>query len=478
MPSPDPPSASRSGKKSTAILSEEGSSASDDSDFDPEIQAAEGRSTRSSVAASKAKTTGPSKVFSKQHAVFPKSSSKSKGKSKDATVTLPPKKRPLEVISIPPLSHFVNSEARTLFASCTISRPIVYEKAFDFTTLPPGVRLFVAQLGWIKALDSFPQVNLTMVHEFYANFSEEISAEVKLKSRDPISVFVRGIDVDISPSKIRQVLSLPSTEKGIMSRVKQSISEVTLAVLAENFYSISPTEPISEGYLSSQYMSEWYKAMGFLARSLLTPSTQTSKIPFQQGALINYFCTKGNPPLPAEYYMYQAIRKAAVPHRRAIKSSLVFPALITLLCVTAGVQVWNRDVVLGPIARIDQVTIAKSSAQSNFYVEPLEHTLLKREIKKSLDRGVATIIAEVSSSVGGRIDDLTKSLTTLLGRGRRVRRTPDLVSSSGEKDKPAAPIGTAVPEISEGESSDEAISGDDGYADAEDDLDAFPTDSL
>lgn len=91
------------------------------------------------------------------------------------------KKRALEVILVPPLAYFVDSEAGTLFTFCNISRPIVYEKTINISTMLPFVKIFVTRLGYVNALESFQQVNLTMVHEFYANFSEDINVEVKLK---------------------------------------------------------------------------------------------------------------------------------------------------------------------------------------------------------------------------------------------------------------------------------------------------------
>lgn len=469
-------------------------SESSDSDF----RATKRRSARSSVDPSpadlKSKSAGSSKSTSKKTAPVSLKSSVSKAKrkssgAKDTKAPLPPKKRALEVIPIPPLAHFVDSAARTLFASCTMSRPVVYEKAIDFSTLMPMVKIFVAQLGWVKALESFPPVNLTLVHEFYANFPEDIPVEVKLRTRDPIHVFVRGIQVDISPSNIRQVLSLPQTDKGVMSRVKTFISEASLDTLATNFYSTAPTEPFTECYLSSQYMTEWYKTMGFLARTMLTPTTQTSKIPHHQAALIDYFCTKGHPILPAEYYMFQAIRKAAVPQRHAIKSSLVFPSLITLLCVAAGVQVWDKDMILPPIPPVDRLTIAKSSAQSHFYVETLEHTLLKRDIKKSLDQAFAAALTDVKASISDQLADLKTTLTGMLdklarptpARARTKRTTPDSESSAGDTIKEDTPIleDTLVDDAArEGESSDEPISAGATNQDDDADLDDVAADSV
>ena len=298
-------------------------------------------------------------------------------------------------------------------------------------------------------------------------------------------MIIRGIQVDISPSKIRQVLSLPQTEKSIMPKVKAYISAISLDDLAATLYTTAPTEPVTECYLSSQYMTEWYKTMGFLARTMLTPTTQTSKIPHQQAALIKYFCTKAHPLLPAEYYMYQAIRKAAIPQRTAIKSSLVFPALITLLCVDAGVQVWEKDVILAPIPPVDRLTISKSSAQSPFYVEPLEHTLLKKEIKKTLDQAIAAAVSEVKLTLTDQLTDLKTTLIGMLSQSARPAAAmggpshipSDSGSSSGTKLAMDTPMEDADQAVAEGESSDEAISGD-GDQTAEIDLDDVAEDSV
>lgn len=58
-----------------------------------------------------------------------------------------------------------------------------------------------------------------------------------------------------------------------MSLVKKFILEATLDGLATNLYSTTLTKPLSECYMSSQYMTEWYKTMGFLARTMPTPTT-------------------------------------------------------------------------------------------------------------------------------------------------------------------------------------------------------------
>lgn len=70
----------------------------------------------------------------------------------------------------------------------------------------------------------------------------------------------------------------------------------------------------------------------------------------------------------------------------------------------------GQSVVLGPIPPVDCVTIAKSSSQSNLYVESLEHTLLKRKIKKTLDLDITAAITEVKASIRDLIFDLKITL--------------------------------------------------------------------
>lgn len=60
--------------------------------------------------------------------------------------------------------------------------------------MPQGVKHFVEKLGWLKALESLPKVNITMVQEFYANFpTGNIKSEIRLRSDEPIMVWVRGV---------------------------------------------------------------------------------------------------------------------------------------------------------------------------------------------------------------------------------------------------------------------------------------------
>lgn len=62
--------------------------------------------------------------------------------------TIPPKKRSHEVFysKIPPLSHFVDADALTLFCTVLVEKRIVFERSFAFDTLHPKVKEFVEDL--------------------------------------------------------------------------------------------------------------------------------------------------------------------------------------------------------------------------------------------------------------------------------------------------------------------------------------------
>lgn len=84
------------------------------------------------------------------------------------------------------------------------------------------------------------------------------------------------VEVDICLVRIREVLSLLVTEKNTMPSVFKFIDTITIDELAASMYSNLHTSPIHDSFLTSGFMSEC-KTMGFLARSLLTPTTQTIK---------------------------------------------------------------------------------------------------------------------------------------------------------------------------------------------------------
>ena len=444
------------GSESNSTTSLSGTESSDP-EFDVKKEAPNRPRTRSTVATSakdgktkppKGKSAGSSALGGKtsygRHKKARPSTFLSKGKNKatkELPSPLPPKKRTIEVFPVPSVSNFVDPAARTLCTSITTSRPIVYERGFDFPSLPPFVEKHVEDLGWKQALESFPKVNLSLVYEFYANFSELISCDVKVKSKQPINVWVRDIHVDISPLAIRKALKLPSTENGVVSWVKKFIEGCSIQFLGDKLYTDGYDEPVTTSHLFSQYMSEFSKCMSFVVRSLLTPSTQTSKITQKQAALMLYIMQPNNPVLPAEYYIYQNIHRAAVLQRKSLKASLLFPAVITKLCIDAGVDIQDDDIIVPHVQPVDFVTIHKSAGQAGIYVESLEHTALKKEMQGMVDKAVAAMDSRFQA-IDIKLDKLKEFIKELAttesaktaeaGAGTAV---PDNDSRSGSQEK-------------------------------------------
>lgn len=228
------------------------------------------------------------------------------------------------------------------------------------------------------------------------------------------------------------------TEKNTMAKVFEFIKNISIDVLASFMYSTSPNEPIPDSFLTSGQMSEWYKFMAFLARSLLTPTTQTSKIPHQQAALVAYFCDRTRPLLPAEYYIFQAIKRASAPQRLSSISSLVFPATITLLCLMSGVEVHNDDAIALPVSPVNRVTIAKSATQTRLYVESLEQTLLKKEMKLIVNKAMADAIQGFRDYIGKEFADFKAQMPGMLASVAR-RLDEDTSGSSSTPSQDSSP---------------------------------------
>ena len=247
-----------------------------------------------------------------------------------------------------------------LFSTITVNRPVVFEKGLALETMPAIVKEKIQELGLVAALEAFPVVNLTIVQEFYANFPVEMTFQVKLKSIEPLNVRVRDKWVNISLPTIRRVLGLESPSRTALKRIREYINTASLPDLANMLYSDPSRCPPPVGFLQSQFMSEMVKVLCFVVRSLLTPSTQTSKVTKRQAAFIAFMLTEDNPRFPVEYFIFQNIHKAAVDHGNSTKSSLVYPGLITLLCKDAGVTMKNADAIVPPIPPLDLVSIHKS----------------------------------------------------------------------------------------------------------------------
>ena len=360
---------------------------------------------------------------------------------------MPPKKRSAEVShsSVPPLSHFQSAESRDYFCTSIVTKRIVFERPIAFESLHPEVKKLAVHWGWDQVLTSFHRVNRTWVQEFYANFPSNTPEKVKIQSQRPIVVKVRGKDVDISPPRIRSSLSLPATEPNSIKLVLDYIKSVSLTELGGALYhSTFPPPELTASHLSSQFMSELCKLLGFVVRSLLTPTSNTGKITHQQAALIKYLISSPSKPrFPAEYFIYKAIRSAGTSLRE--HSSLVFPAVITKLCLDAGVHVHDADVMAteNEAAPVDKFSLAKSMSQSDVYVESLEQTLLKQEIKRQISNAVATLQASFTAQFEALRNELKESVGTHAppanpSGGDGASSTPSSGSSSEESSDASA----------------------------------------
>ena len=193
-----------------------------------------------------------------------------------------------------------------------------------------------------------------------------------------------GLGTSWSIANIRRVLKLPKTRSAGLVQIRKYLSEIFLHELTEILYSTPSQSPAPAVFLCSKYMLEYVKVMGFLVRSLIAHSTQTSKITKRQAAFMAYLLKESNPNFSVEFFIYQAIHKAAIALRMFLKCSIVFLGIICALCYDASVPTVDGDAALPPISPIDLISIHKSVSQAGMYVESLEHTGLKKELNEDL----------------------------------------------------------------------------------------------
>lgn len=141
-----------------------------------------------------------------------------------------------------------------------------------------------------------------------------------------------------------------------------------MPMLVDKLYASPPR--ITPSFLSIGHMDEWFCLLGFLARTFLHPTSQTSKITREISAKIHALHIHKVPYLPPEHFIYVAIRYAAVVDRYSSQGALVFPSIITLLCSTFDVHHRDGDI-LGPS------------------LTPVTHSTLVRGYSQALDGGVS-----------------------------------------------------------------------------------------
>lgn len=151
------------------------------------------------------------------------------------------------------------------------------------------------------------------------------------------------------------------------------------------------------------------------------------------------------------------MRTAGITNRSSKSFSLVFPGLITKLCLEAGVTVCPFDVMANDCeaAPVDKLTIAKSASQSNVYVEPMEQTFLKQDMSLMIDEAVSSLKAAFAEQIASLKAELLESVGNRSNSARDgTDPTPlDLGSSSQSTARESSGFGSAS-------SSSEQSSGD------------------
>ncbi|KAL6202174.1 hypothetical protein ACLB2K_025884 [Fragaria x ananassa] len=203
-------------------------------------------------------------------------------------------------------------------------------------------------------------------------------------------------------------------------------------------------------------MSEFCKLMGFVVHSLLTATSNTSKITHQQAALIKYLISSPSKPrFPAECFIYKVIRGAGISLRE--NCSLVFLAVITKLYLDAGVHVINTNVMANEneAAPVDKLSLAKSMSQSDVYVESLEQTMLKQEIK----RQISTVVASLQASFSAQFEALRNELKESGGTNATPANPSggDGASSTPSTSEPSSNSGSEESSDASAEDSKEAV---------------------
>ncbi|MED6125862.1 hypothetical protein PIB30_072628 [Stylosanthes scabra] len=209
--------------------------------------------------------------------------------------------------------HFRKEFNQELFNSYAKKRKVISEVGFDLNEDEyPQIMEQVMLRGWKRLAASHTSVSKLLVQEFYANAA--ISDEEAVKQDElPYKSFVRGKEVDFSPSTIRRVMRFKRETVGAQTDYKtrqamdQRLDETEL-------------HPLAKG---------WQE---FIIHSLV-PTGNKSEVTITRAILIH--CIMRGEEVRAEDII--ADNMAVIAQGLPNKGNLAFPSTIYKLCKDAGV---------------------------------------------------------------------------------------------------------------------------------------------
>ncbi|MED6174946.1 hypothetical protein PIB30_073775 [Stylosanthes scabra] len=243
-------------------------------------------------------------------------------------------------VSVFDAHRFHKAHDQQLFESYARRRKVIPEAGFNLNEDEyPQIMEQIALRGWRRLAAPRTSISKLLVQEFYANaaVSDEEAVE---RDELPYKSFVRGKEVDFSPSNIRRVMRFKketagaetdyNTRKAIDQRLDEVLRDLCIPRATWKMSSSQPTVPIQLRRTDLQPLARGWQE--FIIHSLV-PTGNKSEVTTTRAILIHSI-------MQGEYVRAEDIivdNMATIAHGLTSKENLAHPSKIYKLCKDAGV---------------------------------------------------------------------------------------------------------------------------------------------
>ena len=196
-----------------------------------------------------------------------------------------------------------------------------------------------------------------VVREFCQNFPRSTAS-----TTDEVTVRVRGKQVRISLAILEEVLELPHVDEEAEEEYCDEIVGMSITDLADTTY-VDPTSLASQRAqrIQSGAFQHIYRVYWNLVRNNILPTSQHSEVPEESCRLL-VMMVSDERPIPFARLILSSIISCAVAVRRV---KLVFPCLITRLCIRARVPGMDVEPWVDGTAMLDEGSVGRGSSQAS-----------------------------------------------------------------------------------------------------------------
>ncbi|KAL2492598.1 Envelope-like protein [Abeliophyllum distichum] len=210
----------------------------------------------------------------------------------------------------------------------------------------------IQQCGWSK-VDAVPHLAyITLVREFFANFNKEIDAP---ESSHRHKTWVRGKWIHFSPVIIDRYYELNRTRTDPMP------TEEDIQSVARFLYGRENAWPLATSHFKHDELTREIRALHIFVCTNINPTTQCTRFIGERARLL-YHLARGRK-MDLGTHIFDFVRELATSIDSNSQRSIMFPCLISGMCLEAGVPLLPFEKADTPEVLLTHKTIDNSHAR-------------------------------------------------------------------------------------------------------------------